>query len=57
MSMRCVAKWKDGHANIPADGMREENGMVYVTRDGELVGVFDLGLVEAIYLSGGNDNG
>lgn len=55
--MRCVAKWKDGHANIQADAMREENGMVYVIRAGELVGVFDLGLVEAIYLSGGNDNG
>ena len=55
--MRCVAKWKDGHVNIQADAMREENGMVYVTRDGELVGVFDLGWVEAIYLSGGNDNG
>ena len=51
---RCIVKLRDGHVNIPADAMREENGMVYVTRNGELIGVFDLGVVETIYLSGGD---
>ena len=50
---KCVVRFKDDYVNIPADRIEEHNGMVFVF-DGEmLVGVFDLGAVDMVYLSGG----
>ena len=55
---RLVANWKDGYANIAAEYIVERDGMVYVYDERDaLVGIFDLGLVNCIYLIGGaNEN-
>ena len=53
---RCIVRSKEDYVNIAADELREENGMVYVTKGGALVGVFDLGTVDYVYLSGGRVN-
>lgn len=48
---RCIVKFRDGYANIVADSMEEREGIVYVRHASELVGAFDLGALDAIYLS------
>lgn len=50
---KCVVRFNGDYVNIKADRIEEHNGMVFVF-DGELlVGVFDLGAVDMVYLSGG----
>ena len=56
--MRLIVYYKpDSHVNIAADRMAEDDGIVRAYRGEQLVGVFDLGVIDMIYLSGGNDNG
>lgn len=50
-SSKCVVRFKDNFVNIPADRLTEAEGMVYVYRGNELVGVFDLGFIDSIYIS------
>lgn len=49
--MRMVAKHKDGFCNLPADSLTERDGMVFVHNGDKLVGVYDLGVIDMIYLS------
>ena len=49
---KLIAKMRDGYCNIAADSMTEREGMIFVYRGEKLVGVFDLGAVDAIYISG-----
>lgn len=44
--------------NIPADEMREENEKIKVYRNNVLIGVFDVEVIQAAYISskGGGDN-
>jgi hypothetical protein len=49
---RCVVKFnKTEFCNIEADMISREDSIVFVHRGTELVGVFDLGCVDAIYLT------
>ena len=48
---RCVVKYRDGFCNIPATMICREDAIVYVFNGTDLVGVFDLGYVDAIYLT------
>lgn len=51
---RLIANWKDGYANINAEHIAERDGMIFAYDDkDELVGVFDLGIINYIYVSGG----
>ena len=53
---RVVASWKDGFANIAADHMVEREGMIYAYNEqGEVVGVFDLGIINYIYITEGKN--
>ena len=53
---RLVANWKDGYANINADHIAENEGMIYAYNDkDELVGIFDLGIINYIYVIGGTN--
>lgn len=55
---RLVANWKDGYANVNAERIAERDGMVFAYDEkNDLVGVFDLGIINYIYISGGaNEN-
>lgn len=48
---RVVVKWKSGFANVEATRMVKEESVVYVYNGEEFVGMFDLGSVDAIYIS------
>ena len=47
----CVIRFRDGYANIKADEMTREDNLIFVHLEGELVGVFDLNVVDSMYLS------
>ena len=62
--MRLVVKFRDGYTNIEADRLEREDDVVYAYRmvavpvseslfveDKILVGVFDLGTIDYLYLS------
>lgn len=48
---KCIVYFKNNHVNIPADRLTETEGIVYVWRGEKLVGAFDLGAIDSIYLS------
>ena len=52
---RLVVRWNDQFVNINAARIEERDGMVYAFDNAGLVGVFDLGAVDMIYLSGGGE--
>lgn len=45
------ARAKDFYVNIAADRMEEADGIVRVYNGDKLVGVFDLGFIDAMWLS------
>lgn len=49
---RCVVRFREGYANLRADGMEEHEGIMYVKSGSALIGAFDLGAIDAIYLTG-----
>lgn len=56
---KLVVRTKEWYCNIPADYLEENEGMVRAYLNGNLVGVFDLGVIDVIYLSvkdGGNND-
>lgn len=56
---RCVVRFGENFCNIEADQIWREESIVIVYRGKEIVGIFDLGFVDAIWLTekGGNNNG
>lgn len=49
---RCVVKFRDGgFCNIEANLLVREEGIVFVFDATSLVGAFDLGYIDAIYLT------
>lgn len=49
---RCVVRFNKGEfCNIEATMISRDEGIVYVHKGTELVGVFDLGYVDAIWLT------
>lgn len=48
---RVVVRWKDQYANIAAERIEEKDGMIFAYNDKGLGGVFDLGVIDLIYLS------
>lgn len=48
---KCIVHRKDDYVNIPADRLTEAEGMVYVWHGESLVGIFDLGTIDEIYIS------
>lgn len=54
---RLIVRWKDSHTNIAVDLIVREGDVIWAYLAGELVGFFDLGCVDALYLTnqkGGN---
>ena len=48
---KCVANFKGGFLNIPADRMEREDSIIFVYKDGNLVAMFDIGMLDSIWLS------
>lgn len=48
---KCIVHRKDNYVNIPADRLTEAEGMAYVWHGEALVGIFDLGTIDEIYIS------
>lgn len=48
---RCVVRFGDNFCNIEADQIWREESIVIVYNGKEIVGIFDLGFVDAIYLT------
>lgn len=48
---RLVVRWGEEFVNIQATRIEENNGMIFAFAENNLVGVFDLGAVNMIYLS------
>ena len=48
---RCVVRFKGDYCNIEADMICREESVVFVYKGTELVGVFGLGYVDAIWLT------
>jgi len=46
-----VVRWRDGHTNLPITRIEHIGDVVYAYQDKELVGFFDLGSVDALYVS------
>lgn len=52
---RLIAKYKENGTeqlvNIPANNIKESENMIFAYQDDSLVGIFSLGLINALYLS------
>lgn len=48
---RCVAKLKDQFQIIPADRLEREDSIIFVYNGKDLVAMFDIGVLESIWLS------
>lgn len=55
---RCVVQFRDGtYANLPADSMCVEDGMIYAKEADALVAVFDLSAILSVHLSEAKKSG
>lgn len=52
--MRAVVKFGSDYVNIKADHLIREDSVIFVYSEDRLVGMFDIGAISAIYLSGGD---
>lgn len=58
MKKTCVARFADGSwVNLTADKISHDGNMVTVTDGDELVGLFDMGVLTAIYISERKEKG
>ena len=50
---RCIVGFvgQDGYVNMPADRLKKDESFIYAYSGEELVGAFDLGTINYIYLS------
>lgn len=46
-----IVRWRDGHCNLPITHIKREGDIVEAYRDKEFVGMFDLGSVDALYIT------
>ena len=48
---RLIAYFKGQFVNLPADRIEEREGFIYAYSGNELIGTFDMGYIDAVYLS------
>ena len=48
---RLIVRWREGHCNLPITHIEREGALVEAYRGIEFVGVFDIGSVDALYIS------
>lgn len=53
---KLIVKWRDSHCNITITHIQRVGDVVEAYRGKEFVGLFDLGSVDALYVSEGGGN-
>lgn len=48
---RLVVKWRDSHCNLPITSIKRVGDVVEAYRGNEFIGMFDLGSVDALYIT------
>lgn len=48
---RCIANFKGGYINLPADRMEREESLIFVYNGTELVAMLDIGILDSIWIS------
>lgn len=48
---RCIANFKGGYINLPADHMEREESLIFVYNGTELVAMLDIGILDSIWIS------
>ena len=50
---RCIVGFvgQDGYVNMPADRLKKDDSFIYAYNGDDLVGVFDLGTINYIYIT------
>lgn len=48
---KCVANFKNGFLNVPADRLEREDAIIFVYNGEKLVAMFDIGILLSIWLS------
>lgn len=50
---RCVANFKDGFLNVPADRLEREDAIIFVYNADKLVAMFGIGMLDSIWITEG----
>lgn len=53
---RCVANFKNGFLNVPADRLEREDAIIFVYNGEKLVAMFDIGMLDSIWITEVKDN-
>lgn len=48
---RLIVKYREGHCNLTADTIVDRDGMIYAYIGDSLIGIFDPGCIDMLYLS------
>ena len=48
---RLIVVWEDGHCNVPCTRVEYDQGYAVAFNGDTLVGVFDIGFINVLYLS------
>lgn len=48
---RCIANFKGGYINLPADSLEREESLIFVYNGTELVAMLDIGILDSIWIS------
>ncbi len=49
--MKLVVKAPEWYCNLPVTEIKREEDLIFAYRDGQLIGVFDIGAVAALWVS------
>lgn len=52
---RLIVKWRDGHCNLAITHITRVGDVIEVYRNDEFVGLFDLGSIDAFWISNKED--
>ena len=48
---RCIANFKGGYINLPANRLEREESLIFVYNGTELVAMLDIGILDSIWIS------
>lgn len=48
---KCVATFKNGFLNVPADRLEREDAIIFVYNGEKLVAMFDIGMLDSIWIT------
>lgn len=48
---RCIANFKGGYINLPADRLEREESLIFVYNGDQLIAMVDIGMLDSIWIS------